>query len=97
MLFVIEYNRPKGETIYIKRYADDRYEEARKERFARELALFVGGDDDDTEVTLLQAHDERHLRRTHARYFGGESDLLEYMRPEFHAQCAVHEDGDSNY
>lgn len=96
MLFLMEYHRPTTRTLSCTVFSDRDYEKANATRFDRELELFVRGDDD-TEVVVLQAHDERHLRRTHARYFGGESDLLEYMRPEFHAQCAVHEDGDSNY
>ena len=95
MLFLMEYHRPTTRTVSYEVFSDSDYGKANAARFDRELELFVGGDDD-TEVVVLQAHDERHLRRTHARYFGGESDLLEYLRPEFHAKCAVHEDG-NNY
>lgn len=92
MLFLMEYHRPTTRTLSCRIFSDSDYEKANAARFDRELEFFVSGDDD-TEVVLLQAVDERHLRRTHARYFGGESDLLAYMRPEMHARLTVHEDG----
>lgn len=92
MLFLMEYHRLTTRTVSRKVFSDDEYEKANAARFDRELELFVSGDDD-TEIVLLQAVDERHLRRTHARYFGGESDLLAYMRPDMHARIAMHEDG----
>lgn len=73
MLFLIEYDRGKGEVVTIKSFADAERRYAETARLEMELALNRLGTDH--EVVLLQAMDESALRRTHRRYFESIDDL----------------------
>ena len=67
MLFLIDYDRQRGRLITLRPFADSRRLEAEDARLHLELALSRGHVT--REVVLLQAADERSLRRTHRRYF----------------------------
>lgn len=67
MIFLIEYNRPKGRIITFKRFKDAERLKAENTRLDLELDLNRRGLDH--EVVLLEAASEDALRRTHRRYF----------------------------
>ncbi len=67
MIFLIEYNRPKGRIVTFKRFKDSDRLKAEKSRLDLELDLNRKGVDH--EVVLLEAASEKALRRTHRRYF----------------------------
>ena len=67
MIFLIEYDRPRGELVSIKAFDDYDREAADDERLARELTLHQRGII--REIVLLQAASEEALRKTHRRYF----------------------------
>ena len=69
MIFLIEYDRPTRHTLLFKTFKDEQRHVAQDERLKLELELNRQGLLLDREVVLLEARDERHLRRTHDRYF----------------------------
>jgi hypothetical protein len=69
MIFLIEYDRPTRRTLLFKTFKDKQRHAAQDERLRLELELNHQGLLLDREVVLLEARDERHLRRTHDRYF----------------------------
>jgi hypothetical protein len=75
MLFLIQYDRPKGELIRLDKFDDDDRTMADKKRLTLEIDL--NRQQIDHEVVLLQAHDENALRRTHRRYFEDLAELVE--------------------
>ena len=77
MIFLIDYDRKKGELRSFKRFRDDQRAEAQRERLDIELSL--DGSRGSREVVLLEAHDEQVLHRTHQRYFKTTQEILESM------------------
>jgi len=75
MLFLIEYDRSKGEIVSFRTFDDSERGSAEDARLDIELALNRAGEE--REVVLLQAQSEAALRRTHRRYF---EDLTELIR-----------------
>jgi hypothetical protein len=69
MIFLIEYDRATRHTLLFKTFKDEERLAAQDERLKLELELNRHGLLLDREVVLLEARDERHLRRTHDRYF----------------------------
>ena len=69
MIFLIDYDRPTGRTLRFKTYDDSERHMAQHDRFQNELDLNRQGLLLEREVVLLEARDERALRRTHERYF----------------------------
>lgn len=67
MIFLIEYDRPKGRAVTIKEFEDSDRSKAQNSRLELELDLNRRGVDH--EVVLLEAASEDALRRTHRRYF----------------------------
>ena len=67
MIFLIEYNRSRGEIVTFKTFDDADRSHAADIRFEMELTLNRAGIDH--EVVLLDAVSEEALRRTHRRYF----------------------------
>lgn len=67
MIFLIEYDRPKGHIVTFQRFEDSERVKAAKSRLDLELDLNRRGIDH--EVVLLEAASEDALRRTHRRYF----------------------------
>lgn len=67
MIFLIEYNRPKGRIITFTKFSNSDRVKAEKKRF--ELELDLNRKKVNHEVVLLEAATENLLRRTHRRYF----------------------------
>ena len=74
MLFLIEYDRSKGEIVSFKEFGEDYSHLAEQSRLEMELDLHRRGIE--REVVLLEAENEEALRRTHRRYF---EDLAQLM------------------
>ena len=72
MIFLIEYDRPRGRMITFKAFDDSERQKAQDERLELELALHHSGTE--REVVILEAASEAAIRRTHRRYF---EDLAE--------------------
>lgn len=73
MIFLIEYNRPKGRIVSFKAFDNSQRLIAEKSRMKIELALNRKGLDH--EVVLLEAENAAALRLTHRRYFENLSQL----------------------
>jgi hypothetical protein len=67
MIFLLEYDRSRGELLSIQPYADADRHVAENARLERELQLHHSGLQ--REIVLLQAENEDALRETHRRYF----------------------------
>jgi hypothetical protein len=75
MIFLIEYSRPQGRIVTLRKFADSERAKAQDERLDIELALNPN-DAAQHEVVLLEASDETALRRTHQRYFHDLSQII---------------------
>ncbi len=67
MLFLIEYNRLRGEIASISTFNNDQREQADDARLTLELQQHRLGRQ--LEVVMMEAEDETALRKTHARFF----------------------------
>jgi hypothetical protein len=74
MLFLIEYDRPGGSIVQLRKFEDVFREVAEDARLSLELDLNRQGVEH--EVVLLDARDEAALRRTHGRYFESVAELV---------------------
>jgi hypothetical protein len=74
MIFLIEYNRNRGQIITFKTFDDTERQEAKDARLKMELEL--NQLETEHEVVLLEAATEEALRRTHRRYFENLSELV---------------------
>lgn len=74
MLFLIEYNRSRGEIVTFKEFDDDESRTAEQARLEMELDLNRRGVE--REVVLLEAENEEAVRRTHRRYFEDLTQLI---------------------
>jgi hypothetical protein len=74
MIFLIEYDRNRGEIINLKKFEDSARQNADDARLEMELELNRLGTE--REVVLLEAATEEALRRTHRRYFENLSELV---------------------
>ncbi len=74
MIFLIEYDRPKGHIVTFSSFDETERLEAENRRLEIELALNRAGVDH--EVVLLEALSEEALRRTHRRYFEEPSQIV---------------------
>ena len=77
MIFLVDYDRKKGEILLFKRFRDDQRTEAQRERLDIELSL--NGSRASREVVLLEADDEKTLHQSHQRYFKTSREILESM------------------
>lgn len=75
MIFLIEYERPRGELTSMQVFDDTERDAAENARLATELKLYRAGVT--REVVLLQAASEDALRLTHGRYFADIATLAE--------------------
>ena len=73
MIFLIEYDRSRGEIVTFKTFWDSERHVAEDLRL--ELEIKLNRDDVDHEVVLLEADSEDALRRTHRRYFENLTEL----------------------
>ena len=67
MIFLIEYNRNRGQIVTFETFDNAERRNAEGARFEMELKLNRAGIEH--EVILLEAATEAALRRTHRRYF----------------------------
>lgn len=67
MIFLIEYNRQRGQIVSFTAFADNDRRQAEDARI--ELELKLNRANTEHEVVLLEAATEAALRRTHRRYF----------------------------
>lgn len=74
MIFLIEYDRNRGEIISFESFEDSARQRAEDARLELEIKLNSLGIE--REVVLLEAETEEALRRTHRRYFEDLSELL---------------------
>ena len=74
MLFLIEYKRSEGRIVNLKTFDDSERSKAERVRF--EIELKLNQKKIDHEVVLLDAADERALRRTHRRYFENVAQIV---------------------
>ncbi|HLL73487.1 MAG TPA: hypothetical protein VK363_18750 [Pyrinomonadaceae bacterium] len=74
MIFLIEYDRARGEIVTFKTFNDSERQNAEEARLEMELELNRQGTE--REVVLLEAATEEALRRTHRRYFENLSELV---------------------
>lgn len=74
MIFLIEYDRTRGELANIDAFDDADRDTAEDARLARELSLHREGVT--REIVLLQAESEDALKKTHRRYFADLATLL---------------------
>lgn len=75
MIFLIEYDRNRGQIITFKTFRVSERQEAENSRLDVELKLNRLGIE--REVVLMEAESEEALRRTHRRYF---EDLAELVK-----------------
>lgn len=77
MLFLIEYDRNRGEVVRIQEFQDSEKKKVEGERLELELKLNRLGIE--REVVILEAASEQAIRLTHRRYF---EDLAELARAQ---------------
>lgn len=75
MIFLIDYDRDRGEIVSFRRFDNSERDEASEKRLQLELDNSRNGIF--REVVLLEAKDEIAVRRTHRRYFETLDELLE--------------------
>lgn len=75
MIFLIEYNRSKGQLVTFESFADTERSVVEDMRLDLELALLRT--QIDHEVVLLEAASEAAIRRTHGRYFMTPMELVQ--------------------
>lgn len=75
MIFLIDYDRSRGELTSIEVFEDSERAAAEYQRLQRELTLHRTGVK--REIVLLQAASEDALKETHGRYFAGIATLAE--------------------
>jgi hypothetical protein len=75
LIFLIDYDRARGELASILPFDDAQRDEAEGARLQKELTLHRKGIT--REIVLLQAADEAALRETHRRYFEDIATLAE--------------------
>jgi hypothetical protein len=74
MIFLIEYDRNRGEIVTFKSFDDPERQTAEDARL--ELELELGRLGTEREVVILEAATGEALRRTHRRYFENLSELV---------------------
>ncbi len=74
MIFLIEYNRNRGEIVTFETFDYTERQKSEEARFEMELKLNRAGIEH--EVILLEAATEVALRRTHRRYFEDLAQLV---------------------
>jgi hypothetical protein len=67
MIFLIEYDRSRGQIVSFESFSNAEWQKAEGKRLELELKLFREGIE--REVVLLEAASEAIIRRTHRRYF----------------------------
>ena len=78
MIFLVEYDRKEGKILDLKSFRGADRAFAQRERLSIELENHRSGLS--REVVLLEAADEKILRRTHQRYFKSPGELVESLK-----------------
>ncbi|HEV7890031.1 MAG TPA: hypothetical protein VGP08_05305 [Pyrinomonadaceae bacterium] len=73
MIFLIEYDRSRGEIVTFEASSDSERRAAEEARL--EIEVRLNRDEVDREVVILEAESEEALRRTHRRYFESLTEL----------------------
>lgn len=73
MIFLIEYDRSRGQIVTFNTFSDSERSVAEESRL--ELEIRLNRNEVDHEVVLLEADSEEALRRTHRRYFENLTEL----------------------
>jgi hypothetical protein len=79
MIFLLQYDRKQGKVRKLERFSFAERAKAQRKRLDIELSLHKVRVP--YEVVLLEAADERALKRTHQRYFKTPRELVEAMSP----------------
>jgi hypothetical protein len=74
MLFLIQYDRSKGEIVSLREF--ERGESRSAEQARLEMELDLNRRRVEREVVILEAENEQSLRRTHRRYFEDLAQLV---------------------
>lgn len=74
MIFLLEYDRRRGELLSIWAFSDAHRRAAEDLRLQRELELHRARVEQ--EIVLLQADSEAELRKTHQRYFENFAQMI---------------------
>lgn len=74
MLFLIEYDRPRGTVVSFRKFDESERKLAQETRLDLELSLNQQGIQH--EVVILDAPSEEALRHTHGRYFKDVAELV---------------------
>lgn len=74
MLYLIQYNRPRGVIVQMKEFDASSRKAAEDARLELELSLNHQGVKD--EVVILDAPNEEAIRHTHSRYFESAAESL---------------------
>jgi hypothetical protein len=74
MIFLIEYDRARGEIVRLDTFPDSERHAAEEARLEIEIGL--NRNEVDREVVILEAESEEALRRTHRRYFESLTELV---------------------
>jgi len=74
MIFLVEYARSEGRIVSLKQFDHAESDSAANARLELELDLNRRGVE--REIVLLEAENERALRRTHRRYFETLTELV---------------------
>lgn len=75
MIFLIEYDRQRGQIVSFSTFADSDRPKASNARL--ELELIRNAERADSEIVLLEAASEAALRQTHRRYFQNTREIIE--------------------
>ena len=75
MIFLIGYDRNRGQIVTFKTFNDSERQDAEDARLEMELELNRLGTE--REVVILEADTEEALRRTHRRYFEDLAELVD--------------------
>ena len=78
MIFLLDYDRARGQLVSLTAYPDGQLNAAEDARLQLELTLNRARTT--REIVLLEASDEEALRRTHRRYFEDLSQLAESQK-----------------
>jgi hypothetical protein len=73
MIFLIEYDRSRGEIVTFETFFDSERRVAENTRL--ELEIRLNRNNVDHEVVILEADSEAAVRRTHRRYFESLAEL----------------------
>jgi hypothetical protein len=74
MLFLIEYDRNRGQIVSLEKFEDSDRQSAEDSRLKMEINLNQLGIE--REIVILEAETEEALRRTHRRYFEDLAELV---------------------